>query len=213
MTPTAIQFRHSHYLIFDEKGGAVRFTGSDLPDPRLEKCWALADSNDKVETPCVAFRGGVKKLVQAASPDPSRWKRWVKYHLGYRVVMALPTALEIGAIVKSVGYPASDVLTYVHKWGPSVRAVLDLYCTQGNDSTLEVSAAESARELCKDPSLLYSSDRSFTSVGSGVLYLYPVRNKSTTLPVNFGPYSACYIPTQYLSIIFDKARAARTNET
>ncbi|KZW00265.1 hypothetical protein EXIGLDRAFT_167584 [Exidia glandulosa HHB12029] len=98
--PTAIQFRHSHYLIFDEKGGAVRFTGSDLPDPRLEKCWALADSNDKVETPCVAFRGGVEKLVQAASPDPSRWKRWVKYHLGYRVVMALPTALEIGAIVR-----------------------------------------------------------------------------------------------------------------
>ncbi|KZV80337.1 hypothetical protein EXIGLDRAFT_781102 [Exidia glandulosa HHB12029] len=55
-----------------------------------------------VETPCAAFRRGVAKLVQAAPPDPSRWKRWAKYHVGYRVVMALPTALEIGAIVSEI---------------------------------------------------------------------------------------------------------------
>jgi hypothetical protein len=95
--PTAIQLDNKHYFIFDEQGTAIH--PLSIEDPRLAKCWALTDSNRKVDEPCSAFSSLAKFVILASSPKPQRWKAWIKEDGGSRIISDLPSVAEIAAIV------------------------------------------------------------------------------------------------------------------
>ncbi|KZV91207.1 hypothetical protein EXIGLDRAFT_693938 [Exidia glandulosa HHB12029] len=217
--PTAIQLRSTHYYLFDGNGCAVY--QPDAIGVGLKRCWALADSNDIVNEPCTAFRGGAERIIQAALPDPDRWKTWMKYADGLRVVMELPTALEIGAILEEYRLDTSATFAHVRKWGPSIRIVLGLARRSGRhlsayELQLESDAEKAGAEICKDPSLIRLGRGIFTSVGSAVLFIRPVRDvkddPTDEIPMQFSSLAQCYIPTQYLSTFFEAARAKVSNE-
>jgi hypothetical protein len=95
--PTAVQFNSSFYVIFDAEGGSVR--PPEMDDERLESCWALVDSNALVIAPCACFQDSAKFIIQASSPKEGRWKRWLKYSSGVSLITALPSVMEMAAIV------------------------------------------------------------------------------------------------------------------
>lgn len=66
---------------------------------RLRQCWALADSNANILQPCSAFQSRALLLVQASSPEASRWKEWIKQKQGTCIVSELPTVMEIAAVL------------------------------------------------------------------------------------------------------------------
>jgi hypothetical protein len=98
--PTAIQLGALHYFIFDEQGAKVHSLSES--DPRLEKCWALTDSNDVVSQPCEVFKARAERAILTSSPKPERWKEWIKQKNGYCIISDLPSVPEIAAIA-SVG--------------------------------------------------------------------------------------------------------------
>jgi len=94
--PTAVQLGSEYYFIFDEQGATVHSLHHE--DPRLKKCWALADSNNKVLQPCEAFQSLAKLIILASSPKPERWKEWIKQTKGSTIISDLPSVPEIAAI-------------------------------------------------------------------------------------------------------------------
>lgn len=71
----------------------------DVDSVRLKKCWALADSNQKLIQPCLAFQVYAQRLVQTSPPEPDRWKAWIKQKMGRCIVSELPTVVEIAIIL------------------------------------------------------------------------------------------------------------------
>ena len=65
-------------ILFDNRGVHVVYPLANYPFQR--RTLFLVDSNSAIHSPPGAFLqpilGGV--IVQAASPDPSRWKQWAK---------------------------------------------------------------------------------------------------------------------------------------
>jgi hypothetical protein len=97
--PTAIQLDAECYYIFDEQGAIVHPLPGHDREPRLEKCWALTDSNNNIEQPCVAFQSQAKLVILASSPKLDRWKEWLKQANGSYIISDLPSVPEIAAIV------------------------------------------------------------------------------------------------------------------
>ncbi|KAE9404017.1 hypothetical protein BT96DRAFT_1016620 [Gymnopus androsaceus JB14] len=154
--PTAIQLSHECYFIFDEDGVDVRSvldmdygvsTGFGF---RLRQCWALADSNANILQPCSAFQSRALLLVQASSPEASRWKEWIKQKQGTCIVSELPTVMEIAAVLKERDLDPSLTLPLVDKWGLSLpeRATLgiaadpqSIYVLDGSNKTASSEAS------------------------------------------------------------------------
>jgi hypothetical protein len=97
--PTAVQFDADYYIIFDEQGAKVNPLPDPDPDPRLEECWALADSNNYVLQPCSAFQAVAERVILASSPKPERWREWIKQAMGRCIISDLPSVPELAAIV------------------------------------------------------------------------------------------------------------------
>lgn len=71
-----------------------------VTDDRLAGCWALTDSNAKVNEPCEAFLSNAQCVVQTTPPKPIRWKEWTKQKVTAAVlVMDLPHGYEIAAVM------------------------------------------------------------------------------------------------------------------
>jgi len=94
--PTAVQLDLHGYFFFDKEGATFyRFT---TYNPKLDKCWALADSNQFAQQPCEPFQRLAECTIQMSSPRPDRWKEWMKETDGLHFVMDLPTVPEIAAV-------------------------------------------------------------------------------------------------------------------
>jgi len=95
--PTAVQLNDTYYSIFDEQGATFCSTQAD--NSRLQKCWALVDSNIFVMQPCLAFVRNAKFIVHTTSPKPERWRGWVKQYGGTWITMDLPSVSDIATIL------------------------------------------------------------------------------------------------------------------
>ena len=85
-----------YYFVFDEQGVAVERL--DRESERLQKCWALVDSNSKVTVPCEALLFGASRIIQTASPMDEGWKDWRRRQRASLFIMELPGTMEIMAI-------------------------------------------------------------------------------------------------------------------
>lgn len=98
MLPTAIQLSPEFFFIFDKHGALA--CNSDVYDKgRLKKCSALSDSNSQIGQPCNAFLRDARRIIQVASPEPVRWRQWMKEKGASRIVSELPKVLEIAAVL------------------------------------------------------------------------------------------------------------------
>jgi hypothetical protein len=82
--PTAWQFRSSDVILIHNHNKIQMFPENvwlDTQAPEYSGYWALVDSNAQVVQPRGEFTDTHSKfyLVQAASPQPARWKAWKKY--------------------------------------------------------------------------------------------------------------------------------------
>ncbi|KAI0753426.1 hypothetical protein C8Q80DRAFT_1152126 [Daedaleopsis nitida] len=146
--PTAIQFRPDHYVIFNGQG--VTVNKATYTDPQLDQCWALADSNSVVTQPCLGFLCQARCIIQATSPNKTRWKSWSTQNWKVRqYIMDLPSAMEIAAIAKETAFAPSRAYFYVGKWGPSIRTVLAL-CESSDDDD-EGTPPNESTNLVDDP--------------------------------------------------------------
>jgi len=94
--PTAVQLNSKYYLIFDEQGATVHPPG--VGDERLEKCWALADSDEYVTPPFEAFKAA-ECVILTTSQNFDKWERWKTHGNGAWIVMNLPSVPEIAAVL------------------------------------------------------------------------------------------------------------------
>ncbi|TFK52575.1 hypothetical protein OE88DRAFT_1734546 [Heliocybe sulcata] len=94
--------------------------------PRLERCWALVDSNEDVIAPCVDLKQIPERLIQTTSPNPERWKEWAKQYYAAIVVMDLPNALDVAAVADAEGYDRRLALELMNRWSPSIRKIIRL---------------------------------------------------------------------------------------
>ena len=84
-------------VFFDESGPAI-VTG-EIPDHYATHV-VLVDSTIKSPLPATTLLWSENRIIQATSPNPDRWKEWLKESdMGDVVVAELPTPLEIGAIL------------------------------------------------------------------------------------------------------------------
>ncbi|KAH9930687.1 uncharacterized protein B0H18DRAFT_1093567 [Fomitopsis serialis] len=190
--PTAVQLSPHFYNIFDEEGATAR---------AINKCWALSDSNTDIVMPCAPFRNRAKFVIQATSPRPERWKEWLKQKMGRLVISALPKVLEIGAILKELQFDPSSTLCLVRKWGPSIRNIICI--------TEDLLARASAVHICADPlsvNAMSGKGRKADSEGSNLVFLRPHREAGDLWQ------SVPFIPTKYLSDIFEEYRSRLSND-
>ncbi|EIM92703.1 uncharacterized protein STEHIDRAFT_164937 [Stereum hirsutum FP-91666 SS1] len=205
--PTAVQFDIDCYFIFDEHGALERPT-TDHANPRLDQCWALANSNSDVTQPCSIFRSGAKLVIQASSPKPSRWKDCTKEAPGERIYSELPSVLEIGAILKESHFDPSSTFTLVSKWGPSVRTIIGIVNaavfgrSQKIEKMLEADARGAALQICSAPSLvnLFSYNES-----PSIRFVRPCREKfvdNGNTAIVSSSEAISFIPTKFLDNLF-----------
>ena len=99
--PTGIQLSNRAVVFFDESGPAI--VAGEIPIPardRYATYVVLVDATVESPLPATALLLSKNRIVQATSPNPDRWKRWLKEKgMGPVVVAELPTPLEIGAIL------------------------------------------------------------------------------------------------------------------
>ncbi|EIM82488.1 uncharacterized protein STEHIDRAFT_171389 [Stereum hirsutum FP-91666 SS1] len=208
--PTAIQLDPNFYFIFDTFGAKLNHI--EERDPRLERCWALADSNALVEQPCPSFQILAKCVVQTSSPNSKRWKSWITQKQGMCIVSELPTVLEIGAILKESGLDTSETLARVEKWGPSTRIIMQLAEQSISEEDLELQAIASASQICANPAYIttLSGLPASTSEGSTIVFVSPRRSDPAISSRALCKY---FIPTKYLAGIFEERRAKLSNDT
>ena len=96
--PTALQYLWNSFLLFD-KDGVREFPADRRTTDLLPETWALSDSNATISTPCPAFLGSRAVVIQATSPQQSRWKAWRKNYQAWLFVMDLWSRKEMGALL------------------------------------------------------------------------------------------------------------------
>ncbi|VDB92012.1 unnamed protein product [Peniophora sp. CBMAI 1063] len=215
--PTAIQLGGVQYVVFDGRGAVV--CRPNEAECRLQRCWALADSNASVGQPCPAFLGGALRVIQATLPEASRWKHWAKQKMAMLHVMDLPGLMEVAAMVKESGCDPSEVPGYFSNWGPATRGIINaLHDPENHLRSLESKARTAAGAICEEPSILRTlSHRQYpgalNSVSSDVLFMRPYRahNPDGTVQVHRHELVAM-VPTRRLKdILEDELR--RMNNT
>ena len=89
---TAFQWSSSRTFFFNDRHDVRTFTQMDRIDPvGHPEMWALSDSNADVVTPRAEFTDARSQffVVQATSPQPTRWKTWSK-QLGANLAVMNP---------------------------------------------------------------------------------------------------------------------------
>ena len=114
---------------------------------------------------------------------------------------------------KERSYDPSLSISYVKKWGPSVRTTLEIMTARkcgvvdAIEANLTKAAAYAARKICIDPSHLYLMSRN--SIQSDLFFICPQRE-----PTGDRAWLqwASTIPTEHLVNIFEQERAGITNK-
>ena len=221
------------HIVFDETGPIVRYLSEPLySDPRLERCWALVDSNDNVKTPCHRFLFNASRIIQASSPKSERWKEWLKQRSGDYIILDLPSVPEMAAIMlvglmlifrvplltkrlyrKESGRKANSTLSLVRKWGPATRDIINSinHIAEGRDDPIEANTTGAAYELYQNLSTVtVASERAFrlTTLASKIIFL---RRRPLS---DVQDFTACshFIPTANLFRIFENARRSTVDE-
>ena len=98
--PTAVQFSHNEYIVFNAKGVSVCTLGPSTDHWKMlpSGCWCLSDGNEEVMQPCNAFKREDLRTVLITSSRPDRYKKWRTQVLAQTVITALPRAIEVAAI-------------------------------------------------------------------------------------------------------------------
>ena len=86
-----------YYFVFDEQGVAVERL--DRESERLQKCWALVDSNVDIISPSKRILTSARRVIQTTSPKVERWKEWSKQKNAELYIMDLPNVMETAATV------------------------------------------------------------------------------------------------------------------
>ncbi|KZW02379.1 hypothetical protein EXIGLDRAFT_829274 [Exidia glandulosa HHB12029] len=205
--PTAFQYHLTHYFLFDEKGG----TALDASDIRLERCWALTDSNDEVKAPSGRFKSYAERNILASSPK-ARWTNWLTQGEGSYTLMELPTMEEIVAIMHLRKALPSAVIRLVRTWGPCLRVVGQLSARPGDAALFSTKAKASAMALCASPAVLVPRDPDvLTSIGSTLLFVRPRRLDAAEPTSEPTPDATLFVPTRFLSDILHDACASASN--
>ncbi|KAJ6491758.1 hypothetical protein C8R47DRAFT_1214552 [Mycena vitilis] len=207
--PTAVQVDNYYFFIFDENGATaydVR-TRDQRTVARLSKCWALCDSNGVVVQPCATIQAHAQRIVITTSPKPDRWKEIRKQQRGLTVVAALPTVMEIAAVVKTLGLDPGATLGHVGKWGPSLRTTLGLLEQPAFALQHQAEAETAASALASSPERAFSIESEIgilpTDGGSSLFFLDArPGNSAGDLPIAF-----LRLPTKHLVEILEQHQA------
>ena len=234
--PTAVQLDGTDYIIFDEQGAKV----NSLPhkDPRLQKCWALTDSNANNSQPCEAFQSLAKLVILTSPPEPERWRmdktgRWSTYHL--RSALGTRDSCNCVSWLSShqLDFPAheayrktlrkrqtqpekqrlydpSSTLSLVRKWGPSTRNILRSmrYAALGDVNPIEMEAESAAIRICNNPLVTLEKLSTRTSHIDVFSVIFLRRAANVSVQLDEGQ---TFIPTPHLQAIFEKERLDRSN--
>ncbi|KAJ7211278.1 hypothetical protein GGX14DRAFT_624098 [Mycena pura] len=204
--PTAFQVKMDHFCLFDEEGVAL-LTVKEPACKRLGACWALVGSNASLEKPCELFTSEAMVIVQTASPEPAKWKGWLKQLLGDVIVSELPTTLEIAAIAKEFKLDATLTGRLVRKWGPSTKNIITLLEHWGNEKmkwylekNLRDDVEAAARAVLASPEGLFAmlidtNARALSSTGSAAVFVRPFQGEGR----RWLSRSQVFIPTEYLA--------------
>ncbi|KAF9017595.1 hypothetical protein BDZ89DRAFT_960923 [Hymenopellis radicata] len=207
---TAVQLSNDHYFIFDEHGARARQLTYN--DPRLQKCWALANSNNSLTQPCRVFSSRAQRVIQITPPTPERWKEWAKQCRAAIIVMDLPKVMEIGAVLKELRLDVAVTLSLVGRWGPSIRTVITIVEDPGLVPQYHAAAKGAGRDLAMMPSsALVASGvgRLPTSHTSNILFIRPEGGSTGSLT----PSVKRTIPTKFLSEFLDGPSTLLTSES
>ena len=230
--PTAVQTSSEEYFIFDEQGAICHSTKHK--DSRLEKCWALVDSNAKVHQPCDRFLNTAYRVIQASSPKAQRWKEWIKQKRGQRITSDLPSVPEIAVIVsvglvlicwislltkrlyrKELGYNPSSTLTLVRKWGPCTRNIIRSMEAELNHvaDPVEKEVRVAVEYVCQNSRTIFGASvhkANLPEQGSSVVF---IRRKPKALGGSMEDLaeSIIFIPTPHIINILDKHHSEMEN--
>ncbi|KAJ7757123.1 hypothetical protein B0H16DRAFT_1416959 [Mycena metata] len=201
--PTAVQVDSAQYFIFDDFGATQYDAQNDSDTTRLRKCWALCDSNYQMTTPCGKILSYAQQIVLTAYPEPARWKGMCEQLGGTVLILGLPTAMEIAAVLKELGLDPSATLGHVGKWGPSLRVAIGVI--------------EEPYRLKQHAGTVWSSDAASvtqsglgtmpTDGGSNLLFLDRRLTESTTRR----PRAVLVVPTKHLAEILDEHTRGLSN--
>ncbi|KAF9012152.1 hypothetical protein BDZ89DRAFT_912053, partial [Hymenopellis radicata] len=206
--PTAVQLSSNHYYIFDEHGACARPLTHE--DPRLQKCWALSDSNGSVIDPCEVFQSRAQRVIQMTPPTPERWKEWAKQCGAAIIVMDLPKVMEIGAVLKELRLDAAVTLGLVGRWGPSIRAILTIIEDPELVPQYHAAVAEAGCTLAMTPSSAFvSSGVGRLPTSQSILFIRPEGGSTGSLT----PSVKRTIPTKFLSELLDAYSTFLTSES
>ncbi|KAJ7499479.1 hypothetical protein FB451DRAFT_1015006 [Mycena latifolia] len=212
--PTAIQLHKSLYFIFDEHGATVH-NAADLFNARLQKCWALCDSNALTSQPCEAIQSCADRIVLTTSPKPEKWKELRKQLTGLTLIIDLPTVMEIAAVVKELKLDTSATLGHVGKWGPSLRTIIAAIREPFHVAQHENDVQGAASALASSPSsasVTHSEVGNLpTSGGSNLLFLSRCLRPAPNVASD-PPTAVLTVPTKHLAEIFDQHAAKLTAE-
>ncbi|KAF8578389.1 hypothetical protein K439DRAFT_1529187 [Ramaria rubella] len=132
---TVLQRRPPYFLFFDDDGcREIQITDTqhaDLSDKpyAMRQTWILVDSNDAMEKPAEFATGKLCNafVVQASSPQESRWKGWIKDRQGISLVMQPWSWLEIyvaGTQIRDDPLSLDCLRRAFYYFGPVVRLCL-----------------------------------------------------------------------------------------
>ncbi|KAJ7743168.1 hypothetical protein B0H16DRAFT_1423152 [Mycena metata] len=202
--PTAIQLDTDQFFIFDDRG-AVRYDATAYPDERLQKCWALCDSNDNMLQMSPRIRSSALRILLTTSPKPDRWKEMGKQLGGKVHIIKLPSVMEIAAILSKIQLDPGAALRLVGRWGPSLRSVIYALKDPQSLDELEANALNAAVVLSKEAISL-----SLSPSAQGML---PIGEGSSLMFLDrVGTKAHLSIPTRYLGQILDQRAHDLTNE-
>ncbi|KAF9048308.1 hypothetical protein BDZ89DRAFT_941352, partial [Hymenopellis radicata] len=200
--PTAVQFGDYEYIIFDRHGASVHNI-HHVWNKRLKKCWALCDSNLYNIQPCWALQVNAERVILAASPKPERWKEWSEQTASTRIVVDLPTVMEIAAVLKELKLDTSKTLGHVGQWGPSIRSVLAVM-KDPRPGPREIKRRQYAAQAAAKALIRHLSSFSFQSEISDIVFHRPHREPAQTNFYESPEHCISFIPTKYLSQTLDE---------
>jgi hypothetical protein len=171
--PTAFQVHVDRFFLFTSCGGSVHSTASSSASVIPAECWALADSNESIWQPCVAFLDSGAWVIQASSPQPSRWKEWTKQRrplicdgllfsrgdahpwvcVAWRFA-TLRTEIHNRELLK---LDRSALMSHFDDWGPSARTCINLVRDTKRLSTMVHDAWNAAVAFVDDPEVVLST--------------------------------------------------------
>ncbi|KAJ7668744.1 hypothetical protein DFH06DRAFT_982408 [Mycena polygramma] len=212
--PTAVQVDYNNFFVFDENGATVYDAHARVPEAstRLQRCWALCDSNGLVPQPCASIQAHAHRIILTASPNPNRWKQMRKQLRGITLILGLPTVMEIAAAAKELGLDTSSTLGHVGRWGPSLRTTValirDPICATEHEIFVQMEAMALGR-FTPSTYITESEVGNMLTCGGSSLFFLGQRSSDTVVGL---PTASLTVPTKHLAEILDKHTTQLTAE-